>query len=80
MALPSYWTGFVGKDDISGKPFNGVMYDAKIPGEGWANINQETFDAYGCKLGVGFGQRFELQDDGRWLCTAGSAAHETRKA
>lgn len=78
MPLPIYWTGpLEDRCQISGRKLGGVMYDARIPGKGqWANIDQIAFVNLGCKLGVGHGQRFELQTDGRWLCTAGSAAHE----
>ena len=76
MSTKRYWTGTVPPAcQITGIPFNGVMYDARIPGRGWGNICQEAFDTFHCRLGVGFGQKYELQDDGRWLCTAGSSIH-----
>lgn len=50
---------------IGGKRFNGVMYDAKTPW-GWANINQETFDKAHCRLGTGYGQKYERQPCGHW--------------
>ena len=76
MAIPTYWTGpLEDRCQISGRKLDGVMYDAKIPGGGWANVAHQTFVNLGCSLGVGYGQKFEKQPDGRWLCTAGSAAH-----
>ena len=55
---------------ITGEPLKGVMYDAKTP-LGWANIGQAAFDHFGCRLGLGLGQKYELQADGRWLKTGG---------
>jgi len=73
MPEQKYWLAPVpAKCEISGCEFNGVMYDAKIPGGGWANIAFETFTRLGCSLGVGRGQKYRKQDDGRWLCVAGS--------
>lgn len=74
MSRPRYWSGDPGTTcQVSGKPFNGVMYDASLPTHGgrWANICQETFDEHGCRTGLGQGQKYELQEDGRWLRTAG---------
>jgi len=56
---------------LTGKPFNGVMYDANLPGLGWGNFCFEAFDERGGKLGTGLGQKYRLQDDGRWLKVAG---------
>jgi len=66
-----YWCGPLEPVcQISNKPYDGVMYDANTP-LGWANICQEVFDRYDCKLGTGFGQKYELQVDGRWLKVSG---------
>lgn len=66
-----YWAGPLDPEcQISKIPFGNVMYDARTP-LGWANICQETFDAYECKLGTGYGQKYELQIDGRWKKVAG---------
>jgi len=32
-------------------------YDAKMPGRGWANLCQLHFDQFGCRLGLGKGQK-----------------------
>jgi hypothetical protein len=49
------------------------MYDAAIArfGGQWANICQECFDAHVCRLGLGRGQKYEQQDDGKWLKVGG---------
>ncbi len=71
MTKQIYWSGALDACQVSGLPFEDVMYDANIPGMGWGNINQATFDALGCRLGVGKGQRYRKQPDGRWLQVAG---------
>ena len=40
--------------DVCHKP---ATYDARIPGQGWANLCEDHFKAYGCKLGTGNGQK-----------------------
>jgi hypothetical protein len=71
MSQPIYWCGPLEPNcQISSKPFDGVMYDASTP-LGWANICQEVFDRYNCRLGTGLGQKYLLQDDGRWLKVEG---------
>lgn len=36
-------------------------YDAKIPGSGWNYLCQKHFDHFGCKLGLGMGQKLVLE-------------------
>lgn len=72
--MPSevYWCGDPPPAcQLSGAPFNGVMYDANLPGVGWGNFNEATFKRYGGRLGTGFGQKYEQQADGRWKKVAG---------
>jgi len=70
--IKHYWCGPVpAVCEISGKPFNGVMYDASVPGLGWAHICYDTFKQYSCKVGSGMGQKYRKQDDGRWLKVEG---------
>jgi hypothetical protein len=67
-----YWLSEVPAGcQLSGKPFNGVMYDANLPGIGWGLWCYEAFEYHGGKLGTGFGQKYRRQDDGRWLKVAG---------
>lgn len=39
------------------------MYDCRlIPHTTWANICEDCFNGCNCKLGVGYGQKYELQE------------------
>jgi hypothetical protein len=70
---PDRWRGKVGERDDFGQPYNGVMYDARISGRtAWANMSELSWRMFGVgQLGIGFGQRYELQPDGVWLRTEG---------
>lgn len=72
MEVKTFWISEVPAGcQLSGKPFNGVMYDANLPGLGWGLWNADTFLDRGGKLGAGFGQKYRLQDNGAWLKVAG---------
>lgn len=49
--------------------FDQYMYDCSIPtfGGQWGNICHTCFKAHGCRTGLGYGQKYELQPDGKWL-------------
>lgn len=66
-----YWLGPVTTDQVTGDEFNGAVYDARVSNGQWGLICQQTFDAMGCKLGLGRGQKYEQQADGRWLLVEG---------
>ena len=67
-----YWIGTEYPDcQVCHRPFLGVMYDAGLPGAGWGCICKNCFLEYGCRLGTGHGQKYELQKDKRWLKTGG---------
>jgi hypothetical protein len=60
------WAGpLADRCQLTGEAFNGVMYDARTP-QGWANIGQTAFDRFKCRLGTGYGQKYELRDCGHW--------------
>lgn len=73
MPQKVYWTSPLPATgcQLTNRPFNEVMYDANLPGIGWGNWCQETFDEYRGRLGTGLGQKYVLQDDGRWLKVEG---------
>lgn len=71
---PTYWLSPLGGCDVCTEPFGVVMYDACVhvrPGGIWANVCQTCFTAYGGRLGLGLGQKYVRQPEGRWLCTEG---------
>jgi hypothetical protein len=71
MTTKQYWLSPVPAGcDVCKGPFNGVMYDAKVGGP-WGNICDPCFKEHKCSLGTGYGQKYEKQDDGKWLKTAG---------
>ncbi len=50
------------KCDICGKI---AVYDAKTTLEGmWAYLCEDCFEIYGIKLGLGYGQLLEIEDEG----------------
>jgi len=66
-----YWTGHLDPDcQVCHQPFGTRMYDAPYGGP-WGNICQQCFDRNGNRLGIGKGQAYDLQADGRWLCVGG---------
>lgn len=68
----TYWLGKLDDEcQLCHKSFGAVMYDASIGMGPWGNICQRCFKAHGCKLGTGFGQKYELQKNGRWLKVGG---------
>jgi hypothetical protein len=50
------------------------MFDAYIPRFGmWGNVCRRCADHEGVTLGIGRGQRYELQNDGRFLQVEGGS-------
>lgn len=75
---PVYWLSPLGKEDDFGQPYGtkpgAVMIDGKTMSRfgQWANMTPHSWEVYGCGwLGTGFGQKYELQADGRWLKVEG---------
>ena len=46
--------------DICARSFVLAFYDARIPNCGWALLCSGCFGDFGCSLGVGRGQKYEL--------------------
>jgi hypothetical protein len=67
-----YWAGKIGETDDFGNPYGNVMYDAKTFRGRWANMSEHSFNVFGVPgLGIGNGQKYEKQADGRWLKVEG---------
>jgi hypothetical protein len=75
---PVYWISPLGGFDDFGAPYGtspgAVMYDGKTEYGPWANMTQESWDAHGPgRTGLGLGQKYVLQEDGRWLQVEGGS-------
>lgn len=63
-----YWLGNLGPTDNYGSKYGNIMYDAKTKFGYWANMSEDSWKEFGIgKLGIGLGQKYEKQDNGRWL-------------
>lgn len=69
MSKPVYYVSAPDKCDICEKPFGNIMYDGATTFGPWANMCAKCHSLNGRGLGVGRGQRYEKQEDGRWLKT-----------
>jgi hypothetical protein len=70
---PVYWIGVVPKKcELSGKVITKTFVDGRVPGmTSWANMHPKYFKALGGTFGVGRGQLYEKQENGRWLKVEG---------
>jgi len=71
-----YWLSPLGGFDDFDSPYDftvgAVMYDAKTVYGPWANMTQESFEKHAIGyLGTGYGQKYQMQDDGKWLKVGG---------
>lgn len=66
----TYWLSPIKRCDTCSQPFGTVMYDANVWGC-WGNVCQRCFRLAGGKLGTGLGQKYQLQEDDKWLKTEG---------
>jgi hypothetical protein len=67
-----YWCGAAPTHcEVTGALIEDVFYDCETPHMGWACVGRAYFRAAHCQVGIGFGQRYEKQEDGSWLKTAG---------
>lgn len=69
--MSKYWNGSNPKCDIANSHnLHGVFYDARLPGYGgqWALLCGNCFINNDAKTGLGLGQKYRKQDDGKWLC------------
>ena len=58
--------------DVCHGPFTeNIMYDAATYHGPWANMCMHCFNEIGVGLGTGLGQKYEQNDQGQWVKTAG---------
>jgi hypothetical protein len=65
------WSGAVPLQDDFDKTIVASFIDGATIRGPWAIMTLESFKLYGLGLGLGVGQKYQLQDDGRWLKVAG---------
>jgi hypothetical protein len=66
------WLSEVKAKDDFGQPIDKVFIDGKTVGGPWGIMTPLSWKMFGVgKLGLGLGQKYELQDDGTWLKTEG---------
>lgn len=68
-----YWVGVIPeKCELSNIPIINLFVDGRIPGRStWAAMHPVTFAEIGGTYGMGQGQLYQKQKDGRWLKIAG---------
>lgn len=73
MQKQVFWAGVISHCDVCRTPFDKVFYDAKTVGGPWACMcpSCQTLGPGIGKTGLGIGQKYEKQEDGRWLKTEG---------
>ncbi len=69
---PKYWLGGApDKCDIGMEPITDVFVDGATRFGPWGCLCPSCHAQYGYGLGVGRGQLYQLQSDGKWLKTKG---------
>jgi len=68
-----YWLGPVNRNDDFSVPIKNVFIDGKTKQGGkWAIMSEKSWKLHGFGvLGLGWGQKYEKQSDGRWLKVEG---------
>lgn len=63
-----YWLSPVGEKDDFEDPIKDIIIDGKTVYGPWALMTPKSFERYGTgRLGLGIGQKFQKQADGKWL-------------
>jgi len=62
-----YWLSPVSDKDDFGDTIEDVIIDDKTKHGPWALMTPASFDENGIKLGLGWGQKYQKQEDGKWL-------------
>lgn len=73
---PVWWCGPLGGFDDFGDAYDlkpgGEMFDAKTKQGPWGNMTRRSWEKHGVgRLGLGWGQRYEMQPNGRYLKVEG---------
>lgn len=71
MEKKVYWHSNVPMLDDFGAIIGKEFIDGKTNNGRWAIMSERSYRQFGIGLGLGKGQRYEKQVDGRWLKTGG---------
>ena len=72
MTPPRYWLSPVGTNDDFGVPITNTIIDGRTIHGSWALMTPASFAADGTgRLGIGYGQKYVKQADGKWLKVEG---------
>ena len=66
-----YWLSPVGGFDDFGMPISDCIIDGATTSGPWGIMTPSSHRMHGRGLGLGKGQRYEKQDDGKWLKVEG---------
>jgi hypothetical protein len=66
-----YWLSPVGKADDFGDTVADTIIDGKTKMGPWGLMTPKSFARYGVGLGLGRGQKYSKQPDGKWLKVEG---------
>lgn len=66
-----YWISPVNEADDFGNVIEDTFYDGATSMGPWAIMAPKSFRRYGRGVGLGIGQRYNKQSDGRWLKVEG---------
>jgi hypothetical protein len=71
LQRPLYWIGVLRGCNVCGGEFDGTMYDAKTHTGQWGNLCGGCFESHAGSLGLGLGQKYVQQSDGKYMCVEG---------
>lgn len=71
MPKPVYWVSPVPDLDDFGNAIHDTFIDGRTPRGIWGLMVPEAHKQFGCGLGLGCGQKYVKQADGKWLKVEG---------
>lgn len=67
IASAKYWNGTVGDKDDFGDKIKDIIIDGKTNMGPWGLMTERSFSRHGVGLGLGKGQKYKKQSNGKWL-------------